>query len=130
MLLEVSQLPCLYILPSSCTLNSYVFCLDGAVGGTHFLLCSCDMSANTVAANAICAALFSRAGDGKFHWSIIIPSSNGNAVVIHATNDRGGGWFYERKAHKSIYNSATICVLVQIGACARRFPVLRLCSES
>ena len=69
-------------------------------------------------ANAICAGLFSRGGEG-FHWTIIVPAPDESAVVFHATNNKGGGWFYERKVHDRIYYSKTICVLVQIGACSR-----------
>ena len=61
----------------------------------------------------ICCALYSR-GDGRFHWTIVIPVDPINAVEMHAINTRGRGWAYQKR-NRSLHKSATLCVLAVIG---------------
>ncbi|KAI1793423.1 hypothetical protein LXA43DRAFT_1059795 [Ganoderma leucocontextum] len=70
-------------------------------------------SSHFPSADSIYCALFSR-GDGKFHWTIVIPSNNSNDVEMLHVRNPSGGWSFERKTH-DVSNSLTACVIVKTG---------------
>jgi len=67
------------------------------------------------AVGSICCGLSSR-GDGTFHWTLLFPIDTTTAIKIHATNFQGP-WEFE-KTYQTLETSpsATICVVVKIGA--------------
>ncbi|KII92218.1 hypothetical protein PLICRDRAFT_172333 [Plicaturopsis crispa FD-325 SS-3] len=76
-----------------------------------------DMPSATVAPNAICGGLFSRADD-TFHWAITLPSSDGSAVIwTPSTIWEVAGTGSTKCSSRSTAPAptGTLCVLVQFG---------------
>ncbi|KIY45572.1 hypothetical protein FISHEDRAFT_49049 [Fistulina hepatica ATCC 64428] len=61
----------------------------------------------------ICVGLFSR-GDGKFHWSILLPFSTTHTYVYHATNLYGGGWIHELQV-RNVHDWLTTCAVIRLS---------------
>ena len=76
----------------------------------------------SVPVGSICCGLSSR-GDGTFHWTLLFPIDITTAIKIHATNFQGP-WEFE-KTYQTLETSpsATICVVVKIGASAMQHHV-------